>query len=83
MKAFLCYQRNDVKKTHDIDFLLNECAVFDPVFDTIDSLNLGDFAVQGRYPDSGILPDVAEAQAFYKLAIQVNTLVKERIVFPQ
>jgi len=81
LKAFLTYSGKDIQKTHDIYFLLSECAKIDNIFSTIDVLNINDFAVQARYPDSSIMPDIDEARFFYQLAIQVNTLVKEKIVF--
>jgi HEPN domain-containing protein len=82
LKAYLCYKDRDIVKTHDVDFLLDECSQFDPVFGTIDTLNLNEYAVKMRYPDDGIIPEVDEAKGFYKLAIHINNLVKERIVFP-
>ena len=81
LKAFLCYKGKDIVKTHDVDFLLNECARFDPVFDTIDTLNISDFAVKVRYPDFSFLPDIDEARKLYELAILINNMVKEKIIF--
>ena len=81
LKAFICYNGVNIEKTHDIYFLLDQCANFDPVFDTIEPLNINDYAVIGRYPDSALMPDINEARTYYQLAIQVNTLVKERIIF--
>ena len=81
LKAFLAYSGKDILKTHDIYFLLSECAKIDNIFSTIDVLNINDFAVQARYPDSSIMPEINEARFFYELAIQVNALVKEKIVF--
>lgn len=81
LKAFLCYQGRDVERTHNIIFLLSECANFDPVFNTVDPLNINAYAVQGRYPDLSLMPDAEEAKGFYDLAIQVNKMVRERIIF--
>ena len=83
LKAYLYYKDNEVEKTHDVIFLLSECAKFDPVFKTIDPLNINAYAVHGRYPDSSLMPEPEEAKTFYQLAIQVNNLVKERIVFTE
>ena len=81
LKAFLCYKGQDIVKTHDIIFLLDECSNFDPIFETVDPLNINAYAVQGRYPDSNLMPEIGEAQAFYQLTLQVDKLVKERIIF--
>ena len=81
LKAFLCYHGKDIEKTHDIIYLLSECSNFDSIFETIAPSNINAYAVQGRYPDSSLMPEIEETKAFYQLAIQVNNLVKERIVF--
>lgn len=81
LKAFLYYHGKDVVKTHDIDFLLGECSVLDSIFNTLDSLNINDYAVQARYPDTSLMPDIEDAKDYYRLAIHIKTLVTERIVF--
>ena len=81
LKAFLVYNGAPIEKTHNIIFLLSECANFDTIFNTVDPLNINAYAVHARYPDSNLMPDINEARAYYQLAIQVNTLVKERIIF--
>jgi hypothetical protein len=47
----------------------------------VDPLNINAFAVQGRYPDSNLIPTPAEAKSYYELALEVKTLVTERIIF--
>ena len=37
--------------------------------------------LQGRYPDSNLIPTIDEAKSYYQLAIQIRDLVAERIVF--
>jgi HEPN domain-containing protein len=82
LKAFLVYNGKDIERTHNIIFLLSESSNFDPIFATIDPLNINAYAVQGRYPDTALMPSEEEARAFYQLAIQVKKLVSEKIVFP-
>ena len=81
LKAFLVYKGRDIERTHNVIFLLSECADFDPVFATIDPQNINDYAVQGRYPDSNLMPTPEEAKGYYQLAIQVKALVTERVLF--
>jgi len=81
LKAFLAFKRRDIERTHNVIFLLSECANFDSVFATIDPLNITAYAVQGRYPDSNLMPTAIEAKAYYQLALQVQTLVRKKIVF--
>lgn len=83
LKAYLCYREKDIVKTHDIDFLLVECSGFDPIFDTIDTLNINEYAVAVRYPDFSLVPEIEEAKKIYELAILVNSMVKERVVFSE
>ncbi len=81
LKAFLIYHGHDTERTHNVIFLLSECANFDSIFATIDPLNLNAYAVQGRYPDSSIIPTAEEAKSYYHLALQISSIVRERIVF--
>ena len=43
-------------------------------------MNINIYAVQGRYPDSSLLPTIEETKGFHRLANQVKALVEERIV---
>jgi HEPN domain-containing protein len=81
LKAFLIYNGLDIEKTHNIIFLLKQCASFDPVFATIDPLNINAYAVNGRYPDDNLMPEKEEAQGYYRLALHIKSLVLERIIF--
>jgi HEPN domain-containing protein len=81
LKAFLIYHGRDVERTHNVIFLLSECATFDQVFATVDPMNINAYAVQGRYPDSNLLPTKEEARSYYQLAFQVKGLVTERLIF--
>lgn len=82
LKAFLIYNGRDIERTHNIIFLLSECANLDPIFASVDPMDINAYAVQGRYPDSNLIPTIVEAKGYYKLALQVRDLVIERIVFP-
>jgi HEPN domain-containing protein len=81
LKAFLVFHGRDIERTHNVIFLLSECANFDSVFATVDPLNINAYAVQGRYPDSNLMPTAKEAKSYYQLAVQVKSLVTQRIVF--
>ena len=82
LKAFLAFNGRDIERTHNVIFLLSECANFDPIFATVDPMNINAYAVQGRYPDSNLMPTAAEAKSYYQLALQVQILVTKRMVFP-
>ncbi len=83
LKAFLFFRGNEAKRTHDLSFLIDQCAQFDTIFEAIDILNLNEFAVNdARYPGFNLTPDAEEARTLYQLALEINSLVKERIIFP-
>lgn len=81
LKAFLIYNGSDVERTHNIIFLLSQCANFDPSFAAVDPLNINAFAVQGRYPDSNLMPTDDETKSYYQLALHINQMVIDRIIF--
>ena len=81
LKAFLIYNGLDIERTHNIIFLLSECARFDQIFATVDPMNINAYAVQGRYPDSNLSPTKEEAKSYYQLALQLKDLVVQRLVF--
>lgn len=80
LKAYLIYNGIDIERTHNIIFLLSQCSAFDPVFATIDPLNINAYAVQGRYPDTNIMPEKEEAESYYQLALGIKSLVREKVV---
>jgi HEPN domain-containing protein len=81
LKAYLIYNGFDVQKTHDIIALLTQCSNFDTIFETIDPLDINSYAVQGRYPDTNLMPTKEEAEGYYQLALQIKSLTTERIIF--
>jgi HEPN domain-containing protein len=50
LKAFLEYHSQHFAKTHDIEYLLKACTIFNKEFELIDPENLSNFAVDTRYP---------------------------------
>lgn len=79
LKAFLIYHGRDFEKTHNILFLISECTLINECFASIDTLNINAYAVQGRYPDSNIIPTKAEAMTYYLLAIEIKQMVSENM----
>jgi HEPN domain-containing protein len=81
LKAFLAYKRVEPPRTHNIIFLLSQCADFDTVFETIDVGNINIYGVDVRYPDLAEMPELEEAQSHYNLTLHIRNLVTERIIF--
>jgi len=70
LKLFLIYNRQEIERTHEIEFLLHECSRVDKDFEAIDPKNLSDFGVSVRYPDDFYLPSVDEALEYKELALK-------------
>ena len=81
LKAFLIFHGCDIERTHNIIFLLSQCANFDNAFATVDPLNINAYAVQGRYPDSNLMPTKEETRNYCQLALELNSRAKELIAF--
>ena len=81
LKAFLIFCGADVERTHSVTFLLKECSNYDPTFAAVDAMDINAYAVRGRYPDANLMPSKEEAEGYYQLALQVKSLVTERIIF--
>jgi HEPN domain-containing protein len=70
LKTFLVFKNQDFPKTHNLDILLKNCSDQNPEFGTLDTGNLEDFAVRGRYPHDFISPDAAETQTFLSYCLR-------------
>ncbi len=79
LKAFLIANDVDVRKTHNIEFLLSECSDIDKDFTDIDPKELSDFGVDARYPGDMYIPDEKETLEYKKLAQEIKELVDNKI----
>ena len=81
LKAFLIYHNVDFPKTHDLDYLLQECKKIDNgVFD-IDLVSLTDFGVSIRYPDDFYVPDIEETITYRDISLLVKRIVEYALKF--
>ncbi len=79
LKAYLIANGKEIRKTHNIEYLLSECAEFDESFNNIEPKNLSDFGVEVRYPGDMYIPSNSEAIEYKKLAIEVKEHTVSRI----
>ena len=79
LKAFLIAQGVEIRKTHNIEFLLAECEEFDPEFSSIDPKDLNDFGVDIRYPGDIYSPTDKETLAHKQIALEVKELVERKL----
>jgi len=79
LKAFLIANDIEIKKTHNIEYLLAECTDIDPDFSPVDPKELSDFGVDVRYPGDMYMPSNQETMEYKLLAIDIKELVEEKI----
>ena len=79
LKAFLIANGVEIRKTHNIEFLLAECEEFDPEFGTIDPKDLNDFSVDVRYPGDIYSPSIEETLDHKQIALDVKRLVEQKL----
>lgn len=80
LKAFLIANEVNVKRTHNIEFLLSECSDIDKDFAEIDPKELSDFGVDARYPGDLYIPNDKETLEYKSIALKIKKLVEAKIV---
>jgi|SRR5579859_4397127 len=81
-KAYLIYNKQKIRKTHDLELLLEHCSQYDEGFKmfTIPVADMNPYSVAGRYPDSlFFMPDVSIAIYGVQHAENILTFVKDKI----
>lgn len=83
LKAFLTSHKVEVKKTHDIEYLLDLCAEKNNDFlDLIEgekASQLTDFAVEVRYPEEFYIPSLEEAREYFEIASKIRDFVLKKL----
>lgn len=79
LKAFLIYNKKDIIKTHNIEFLLSECSKIDTEFKDINPKNLTDYGVVMRYPGDFYEPDIKEVIEYKEMTLKVKFIVENKI----
>jgi HEPN domain-containing protein len=56
LKGYLAFHERHIRKVHDLETLVNLCAETDPGFKNLleDAMDLNDFYMDTRYPDTGL-----------------------------
>ena len=79
LKAFLISKGVEIRKTHNIEYLLVECSDFDSDFSEIDPKNLSDFGVDVRYPGDMYVPSDDETLEHKEIAENIKELVENKL----
>ena len=81
LKAFLISQGVEIRKTHNIEFLLAQCEEFDSDFSLIDPKDLNDFGVDIRYPGDIYSPSIEETLEHKQIALDVKDIVEQKLKY--
>jgi HEPN domain-containing protein len=79
LKAFLIFCGGQPPRTHNIEYLLNQCSQIDNDFNEIDPLNLTDYGVEARYPGDFLQPSDKELIFLLGVVDQIREMVLEKI----
>ena len=81
LKGYLVCKGASIKRTHDLEWLLELCMVFDINFSKLMTIaeNLNPYALYSRYPDDRFSIDRTEVKEAIKNAVIVLSFVKKRI----
>ena len=81
LKAFLVFHTKQIRKTHDLLFLTDQCIVIDFSFVQIQAYAcaLNAYATYARYPDDFFTIDYEEAKAAYKKALAIIDFITKRL----
>ena len=81
LKGYLAFKREPLKKTHDIELLVEICSAMDDEFEKLYdySENLTPYATAFRYPDIYLEPDYDEVYEAIGMAREILRFVERKI----
>ena len=81
LKGYLAFKREPLKKTHDIELLVEICSAIDIEFEKLYdcSENLTPYATAFRYPDIYLEPDYDEVYEAIGMAKEILEFVEKKI----
>ena len=84
LKAFLAFKKQNIRKTHDLIWLMDACAKFDIQFNKLKIMlgTLNPLETKFRYPDDYNIPDEKEALEAIKFTKKVYSFVIRKIEEP-
>ncbi|HHH20017.1 MAG TPA: HEPN domain-containing protein [Campylobacterales bacterium] len=83
LKGYLAFQKQPIKKSHDIELLVELCSQFDNEFESLYDLseNLTPYATAFRYPDIYLEPDYDEVYEAIEMAREILVFVRGKVGF--
>lgn len=79
LKAYLVFIQIDFPRTHNLETLLDLIHTNDNSFEAIHFINLTSFAIEIRYTDEYLIPDIEEMNTYLSLVEKVKKNVLSKI----
>lgn len=79
LKSYLIFKETGYPYTHNLEFLLKKCKEIDSDFDSLDTQDLTDYAVDIRYGEDFLIPSINDTKEAYKKAVEVKNFVFKKI----
>ena len=82
LKGYLSFKQQPLKKSHDIELLVEICMAIDIEFEKLYeySENLTPYATAFRYPDIYLEPDYDEVQEAIEMAREILEFVEKKLL---
>jgi HEPN domain-containing protein len=82
LKAYLTWTDIRVKKTHDLESILNLCIKENKEFEFLDKDKISEltlYAVTIRYPEEYLEPTAEETKEFYEITLKVKDFILKKL----
>lgn len=81
LKGYLAFKMQPIKKSHDIELLVELCSRLDSDFEKLYDLseNLTPYATAFRYPDIYLEPDYDEVEEAIRMAREILEFVRGKV----
>lgn len=79
LKAYLVFMQIDYPRSHNLESLLDLIQATDYSFEAFHFLNLTSFAIEIRYTDDYLIPDIDEMKTYLSLVEKVKNIVLSKI----
>ncbi|MCA1901759.1 MAG: HEPN domain-containing protein [Candidatus Hydrogenedens sp.] len=82
-RALLVFNNKEISKTHDIAFLIKECAKLDKEFENLFDINadiLSSYAIKVRYPDDFYFPSLKETKNIIEIARKTKSFILKKLL---
>ena len=79
LKAFLVFHQTEIPRTHNIEYLLEQCKKVSSDFPDIELHNITDYGVEIRYPGDFLEPSEKELEILIVVAKKIKETVLKNI----